>query len=815
MNGLFKKLLFSAIFSSIVCHVSAQRTMLSGKVINKETLQPILGATITVADIGTATDSTGIFNLSKIKPGNYLLTVSAVNYDTERFYNIIVTTGNELFFNVELKPSIKKLDEIVVTSVKRTARAATLETPLSTQRMTTEEIKANPGGNFDISKVIQSLPGVGGGQQGGGFRNDIIIRGGAPNENVYYLDGIEIPVINHFQTQGSSGGPQGILNVSFIEDVKLSSSAFDAKYDNTMSSVFQFRQKTGNPNHLQGNFRLSATEIAATMEGPLNKTGQTTFLASARRSYLQYLFMALDLPIRPNYWDFQYKIDHRINNKTSLSFIGIGAIDEFSFAKIKNATPEKQYILNSNPITNQWNYTFGITLKKLLSNGYMNISLSRNTFNNQIERFEDNETKLAEQQTLRYQSKETETKIRWDVIRNNDGWKYSYGMTLQLSEYENNTYNVVRKLIKDSNGDTLQRAVIVNFNSPLKQFIRYGAYLQVGKRFFNNRLGISAGIRTDMNSFTTTGNDGIKTLSPRISTSYVLTDKWTINASAGRYFKLQPYTILGYAENGVQVNKDVNYQCSDHLALGLEYLPQNATRFTLEGFYKKYSGVPVSVRDGVSLANLGNDFTVLGNEKVKTNGTGRAYGFEFFAQQKLTNKFFGILSYTYYISEYAGSDGKLKASSWDNRHLLSITWGYKFPRNWELGLKFRLQGGAPFTPYDTTQSRLNYLSLGQGVLDYNRINSGRLTAFHNSDVRIDKKWNFKKITLDVFLDVNNWYVTKSIAPATYTFKRNEALNGFATTDGSPIRANGANAIPVYLSNNDPSVTPTIGCIVEF
>ncbi|MFV7869537.1 hypothetical protein, partial [Enterococcus faecium] len=156
----------------------------------------------------------------------------------------------------------------------------------------------------------------------------------------------------HFQTQGSAGGPQGILNVSFIEDVKLSSSAFDAKYDNALSSVFQFKQRNGNPNKFQGNVRLSATEVATTFEGPLAKNKKTTFLASIRRSYLQLLFSAIDLPIRPNYWDFQTKITHQLDKKTTLSYIGIGVIDEFSFAKIKNATPEKLYVLNSNAIIN-------------------------------------------------------------------------------------------------------------------------------------------------------------------------------------------------------------------------------------------------------------------------------------------------------------------------------------------------------------------------------------------------------------------------------------------------------------------------------
>src|SRR6188508_1426851 len=305
---------------------------ISGTVVDKFTQKPISNVNVILdgSTKGTVSDSNGVFRITGIETRSYNIVFSIIGYRKQTLFNIIVNAGNENNFNIELEPEETTLSEVVIKSNKKTVKAASIETPLSVQRLTSEEIKSNPGANFDISKVIQTLPGVGGGQQGGGFRNDIIIRGGGPNENVYYLDGIEIPVLNHFQTQGSSGGPQGILNVSFIEDVKLSSSAFEARYDNALSSVFQFKQRTGNPNKFQGNFRLSATEVAATIEGPLSKNKKTTFLASARRSYLQFLFSVLDLPIRPNYWDFQTKITHQIDKKTTLSFIGIGAIDEFS-----------------------------------------------------------------------------------------------------------------------------------------------------------------------------------------------------------------------------------------------------------------------------------------------------------------------------------------------------------------------------------------------------------------------------------------------------------------------------------------------------
>lgn len=225
--------------------------------------------------------------------------------------------------------------------------------------------------------------------------------------------------------------------------------------------------------------------------------------------------------------------------------------------------------------------------------------------------------------------------------------------------------------------------------------------------------------------------------------------------------------------------------------------------------------MPVSIRNGISLANLGTDFTLLGNEAVTTNGKGKAYGMEFFIQKKLTKKFFGILSYTFYRSMYSGLDKKYIASSWDNRHLLSITWGYKFKKNWELGLKFRYQGGAPYTPFDEALSRLNYLSQGTGTYNYAQLNSQRLGSFNASDLRIDKKWNFKKITVDVFLDITNWYASKNPAVPEYTFKRNETNTGFLTTDNLPVKSDGSNAIHTRVKNDDVFTTPSIGVIIEF
>src|SRR6476620_1510575 len=289
IGNRFRLLLALAFLFFCITLVAQGNGRLTGRVVDGPTQKPLAGITVSLQDSerGTLTDSAGIFRFTDLDIKTYNLVCTGVGYKPQTFYNLVISAGNETTLAIEMEPVVTSLSEVVIRSTRRTAAAASIESPLSVQRLTTEEIRSNPGGNFDISKVIQTLPGVGSGVGGGGFRNDIIIRGGAPNENVFYLDGIEIPVINHFQTQGSSGGPQGILNVSFIEDVKLSSSAFEARYDNALSSVFQFRQRTGNPNRVQGNVRLSATDLSATLEGPLSGNRKTTFLASARRSYLQ------------------------------------------------------------------------------------------------------------------------------------------------------------------------------------------------------------------------------------------------------------------------------------------------------------------------------------------------------------------------------------------------------------------------------------------------------------------------------------------------------------------------------------------------
>lgn len=807
-NIFFFLILLLASFSAF----SQQLGSIIGSVQDKNTLENLVGVDITIEGHNTTalTGNDGTFKM-ELPVGKYAISANYFGYHKTTFYNIEVTTGNDQIVNFELQQQIEVLQGVTISTNRSNSAVATdMTTPLSVQQLTTQEIKSNPGGNFDVSKVVQMLPGIGL-SNGVGERNDIIVRGGAPNENVYYLDGIEIPVLNHFQTQGSSGGAQGILNVSFIESLKLSSSAFDAKYSNALSSTFVIKQRNGNPDRFSGNIRSSLTESALTLEGPLSS--RTTFLASVRKSYLGVLFKIVDLPIRPDFYDFQYKVNHKFNDRTTLTAIGIGAIDNFSFAPTKESTPENIYVLRSTPYINQWTYTMGFNLNRKIENGFMNFIVSRNMFNTTLDKFED-EQKIEENRTLRIDSYEVENKFRFDYNKFINGWRLSAGVDAQYVGYYGKVFNKIGFVSADDIGNIIP-AKSMEFNSSI-DFFKYGLFLQAAKRFYDEKLLLSGEFRSDMNSFTTTGSNPLQTLSPRLSASYSINPQWNLNASVGSYFKSPVYTALGYKnQEGDFVNEDMKYTKSTHYIIGTEYLPKNSLRFTAEAFFKSYDNYPVSATTGTSWANVGTEYGSVGSERILTIGKGQTYGVELFMQQKMTNKLFYVASYSYIVSMFSGADGNLNSSSWDNRHLFTGTMGYSFNRNWELGAKYRFAGGNPYTDFDIDASQKNYLLLGQGIPDVAILNQNRLSNYNQLDLRVDKKYNFKKTSLAIYLDVQNLLVQKNETNPNFTFKRNAENTAFETTNGQPIEADGSNAIPVIIKNKTGHPLPSIGFIYEF
>lgn len=472
--------------------------------------------------------------------------------------------------------------------------------------------------------------------------------------------------------------------------------------------------------------------------------------------------------------------------------------------KIKNRT--QKYILGNLPEQTQWNYTTGMVYKHYKTNSFQTLVLSRNMFDNYAYKYPDNDRNKS--MKLEYKSQEIENKLLIENTIRKSTWKINYGLGFEYVKYNNKTYNEL----------ALPNGVIdtIDYNSAIN-FLKYGTFGQVSKTFFNEALSTSLGIRMDGNTFSQAMRNPLKQLSPRFSASYKLSPSFNVNFNTGLYYQTPSYTMLGFKDsNNVYINRENNLpyiQCA-HLVGGIEYSLQNNLRFTIEGFYKDYKNYPQSVQRGISLANAGGDFGVVGNEAVNSNSEGRAYGIELFAQQKLFKGFYGLMAITLFRSEFTNANTQtLSPSNWDQRFIVNLTAGKKIKRSWEVGAKFRLSGGRPYTPYDTILSSVTYIwdVAQQGQFDYNRVNQSRLPINHQLDIRIDKKYYFKKWNLNVFLDIQNVYGFAAKEQDILTVQRD--ANGNALVD--PISVMPPRYQMQYLTNTNGTILPTIGLIVEY
>ncbi|MDZ4750061.1 MAG: TonB-dependent receptor [Flavobacteriales bacterium] len=788
------------IFLSSFCF--GQNSSVSGKIKDFDTSEPVPFALVSIQGLSVTVtaDIDGLFVIQDIAPGFYNLEISALGYEKYVVFELEITRDRPAEVEGLLRVASIGLKEV---EIKASSISRSEESPLSARSIGTSEIKRNPGGGRDISKVIRVLPGV---AIIPTFRNDIIIRGGAANENRFYIDGIEIPNINHFATQGASGGPVGLINVDLINEVEFYSGSFPVARGNALSSLMEFSFKEPRTDKRTLNMVVGSSDLGVTVEGPTG--AKSGMVLSVRRSYLQALFALLELPFLPTYNDYNLKWSWRPDDRNKITIISLGALDDFNLnLKLKTTADDENFLRNryllENLVTNkQWNYTIGTRWDNFRENSSWSVVVSRNMLQNEAFKYINNDESLSK--TFDYVSREQENKIRIErKLFPQKGWRFLYGLGLERSVYSN------RSAFADFN-PLISDTVFVNYRSDLS-FNKAQAFFQLSKSLFNNKVTMSGGMRTDVNDFGSEMRNPLDQLSPRISLKWQFKPNWSFNAGSGIYYQLPPYTALGFRSNDVLVNTGMKYIRNDQLAAGIQFDSEKSNRtITLEGFYKKYSQYPISVLRGISLANFGADFGVIGNEDLSSSGLGRAYGLELLLRQKLYNGFYGIVAYTFVRSEFTGVDGKYVASSWDSRHLLSMTGGVQLKRNYEVGFRFAYSGGLPYTP-DSEEASLDvstWDAIRVGIPDYTRLNSQRIESFHQLDVRVDKKWYFAKWTLNLFLDIQNVY--NNVIPLKPT------LDVLRDENGNPIvdPNNASRYLPNYLVNSNNSVLPSIGLIIE-
>lgn len=795
MNFKFTFLfLFAALF------VTAQVGSLNINVYDEFSKKPLPAEARIVGPNGSTYSGTGNISVSQIASGTYTLEISSAGYNPGFLNDINVVPNQNLTFSVGLGKAEAEIQEVTIT---RKTYKTTAESPLSLRNITSEEVQKNAGSNRDVSKAILSFPGVG---STATFRNDLFIRGGSSAENKFYIDGIEVPVINHFQTQGASGGPRGIITVDFIKDVDFYSGAFPAKRNGVLSSLFEFNLKQARKDKLGYKAVLGLDDMQLMVDGPLSKDQSWSGLFSVRKSNLQLLFKGIGLPFLPSYYDGTFKVSKKFESGDELYFLGMGAIDSFEFNEDAEPTLSNLTLIDRLPSSPQWNYTVGTGYRHLVENGSWLFTWSRNMLDNQALKYYRN-IETPENLLFDYKSQESENKFRVDRDFNLADYQFSAGANINFANYYNNSVSK----------NVTQNAVNFDRTESDLNLIQYGWYLQTARKFADGRLQLSAGIRLDASGYSENTQNPFEQFSPRFSLSYKLTDKLAVNFNTGIYYQLPAYTALGYADNGSLNNQSsLKYIKNSHLVGGLEYSGENNLRLTLEGYYKKYRNYPFSLRNQISLANVGADFGIVGSEPLDSRGFGETYGLEFLVQKRTVSDFYGIVAYTFGYSQFSNAAGNLLPSSWDSRHILSATAGKYFARNWNIGARFRMQSGLPETPYDLQRSAfVSIWNIANGpVQDFTLLNSARGNLSHQLDLRAEKKWVFKKWQLTAYVDVVNAYGSSSpSALPVVNLQRDAQNNGIIANPNAPQNEQVYRLITGEQDNSTP--LPYFGFIFEF
>lgn len=765
-----------------------------GKVIDKQSRRPVAYANVFVTGIpgkGASTDSLGIFRIEQIPPGIYRFEASCIGYRTVSTPEYIVSASTPSI-EIEMEEDANMLSTVVVMP---SPFRRSLESPVSMRIIGLQEIEKSPGANRDVSRIVRSYPGVSFSPIG--YRNDLIVRGGSPSENRFYMDGIEIPNINHFATQGASGGPVSIVNADLIREITFYTGAFPTNRSGALSSVLDFRLKDGNPDKQAFKATIGASEVSLSGTGHLSD--RTTYLFSARQSYLQLLFKALGLPFLPNFIDGQFKVKTKFSEHDELTLLGLVGID-----KMKLNTDEKgedgEYLLSYLPTINQETFTLGASYRHYSGKHVQSLILSHNYLNNRNIKYRNNDDSSEDNLTLRLRSVEQKTTLRFENQTNLGQWTLREGGELNNSIYSNNS----RQKIFGNSG------ILSVYETSLNIF-SWGAFFSSDYTTANKRLALSAGIRIDGNTYNSEMKQPWKQLSPRLSASYKLTPQWTLSGNAGLYHQLPPYTALGFKDNnGTYLNKDLKYMQVLESSIGLDWHYQDRFMISAEGFFKRYNRIPLSLQDNIPLSCKGNDYGVVGNEALASTANGRAYGLETMFRWQASGKFNLVSSFTLFRSEYRNrSEAEYISSAWDNRFILNMSGTYNLPRRWSIGGKVSYIGGAPYTPYDIEKSSLveAWDAKGQPYFDYSRYNTERLPDFAQFDLRVDKSFYFRRCMVGIYLDIQNITGSK-LKQADVIMSTGIIENPSAPVDEQRYKMK-------YLKQESGTILPTLGVTVEF
>jgi hypothetical protein len=712
---------------------------IKGLVLDADVKTPLGGVRIKVvgSPLEAATDSEGRFEIPSVPVGSYIIELSFPYFRTKRITDVIVKSGRTtpVEAGLELDAIAVGNREVIVTAAYFDERG---EAAPSTTGFSYEEIRRAAGAAGDVTRMIGSLPSV---ARTNDTMNHLVVRGGSPAENAFYIDNIEIPNINHYPQQGASSGPIGLLNVEFIRDVAFSAGGFSPVFGDRLSSVMDISFREGDRDATDLQLELSMMGLGLVAEGPL-PARKGSWMVSARRSYIDLLIRLMGSGVPVSWSDGQGKVVLDLSPRNRLTFLAVAGLDDSGTQK-EDAVKDAESTFGELDTTE---YTVGADwFHQWGAAGYSDTSLARSE--------------------IRYRESFQDT-LSEDLLRKasnaDEAWAFRNVNLLRLGRSRRIRFGFEAKRLV-SRFDSFQAGTTDVLGNPIPGVTRqasvstdlYSGYAQYSWDP-TSPLTLQLGLRADRFE-----SSRAFRLSPRLSLAWRMSSKDTLDASAGVFYQQLPATILVQREASAGLLEPRAL----HFILGYRRLLTPDTRLSVEVYDKEYDRMPLDpVQPSLFLLDeFYRDNRFAEHGPLVFSGRARSAGVEVLVQKKLAERLYGLASLSYFRTRYRGYDKRWRDRIYDNRFLFCIEGGWKLSRSWEFGVRGNYAGGAPYTPFDLAASQ----TANKGIFDQALINEARLPAYASLNIRCDRRFNFRGSNLTLSLSLWNVLNRKNVAAVTW------------------------------------------------
>jgi hypothetical protein len=699
-----------------------------GVILDAKTKEAVSGTVIRVSETKKSVLSgpDGRFSITGLAPGVYTLEITAAGFRRKILKDIALGEKQPALLTVELELDLPRLTEHVSVSGRAVEPAE--RTEAGVRSVSTVELTRMPATIRDLSRVLNSIPGA---SQVTDKTNDLVVRGGSPWENGFYVDHIPIPNINHFQNQSGVGGAIGVLDVTLIDSVDFYTGGFSAAYGDRMSSIIDIQLREGSRERTGYRANLHLAGIGGSIEGPL-APGRGSFLLSARRCYYDIITKFLKRTVSPNFTDIHLKMVYDIDPFNTLTVLDIYGASTLTY-DLEEAISEG---LNSIVDFDAHQNTIGLNWRRAWDRGFSDTSLSYSTFRNTADVTGVNPEAASASYTTTEEGTQALVLRNVNNLQTGERSQLEFGLEIvsERFDFDNHISGFVNRWETDI-PPLDARGASRNWKT--------GLFASWIIRPFE-ALSLSLGLRGDYYSL-----PGAWHASPRLSAAFALAPGVTAKAAWGFYYQALPLFLT--AEN--PENRLLRDPRAEHRLAGLEFKLGEDASLTLEVYDKIYRNAPLTPDDPtLFLLDSGVDFGFYRSYSVFTDdGLARASGLELLLQKKTDKGFYGLLSASLGRTRFRDEAGVWYPRIIDYGFLVSAIGGFKAGEKWAFSGRMRLIGGRPYTPYDLERSAV----LQRGIFDKTRVLAERYPTYLNVSLQVNRQFRFRRSALNVYLSLWN------------------------------------------------------------